>query len=1116
MIPGFGKTLTPLKQAVGHLEDKSDKFVRLSPLFGASRSLFLRKISPRFGHILVLLPDAQQVAESATEMRLSDPDRPVMEIASLKPDELREKITALQSLQRCIVYAVYDILFAGVPDKKHHEDNLLRISFDDNPGYEGMNEYFNEFVYTRQKFVEAKGEFSRRGAIIDFWSWSENSPVRIEFDGDFIESIRYFDPESQRSTSIAEVVTLAGPIDEELNAPQIPFTGYLNNPLVLLRGEELAQVNPGFSEIPASAQVTVVFDEETDIPVEAITESNAAPLVEREITLLRPEDIFTNFNGSIIIEEPLSGTRFETGLKQPPAIHSNYKTLTRVIEEYIQKEFTILISAENDIQKKRLEDIIGGLHDDFESLLDEAKLRIITWPVKQGFVSADDKLLLLTDYEIFAKPYRTKVSSKQIKKKGKGRDLSSLVIGDFVVHEDFGIARYQGLETIKVGDSEFESIKLIYKNGGTVYVNLNYLNKVKKYSAAEGAVPQLSTLGGTEWVSAKKKAKKRIKEAARELILLYARRKSSKGYSFSADSIWQNELEASFIYEDTPDQSKVTEEVKTDMMSQSPMDRLVCGDVGFGKTEIAVRAAFKAVQDQKQVAVLVPTTILAEQHFNTFRDRLQQFPVRVEQMSRFMTKQQNTLVSKGLKEGSVDIVIGTHRILSKDVQFKDIGLLIIDEEHRFGVTAKEKLKSVKTNLDTLTLTATPIPRTLNLSLLGARDLSLVTTPPPNRQPIYTKIEVFDIHKIKDWVNHELSRGGQVYIVHDRVRSIENFAAYLLRYMPELKIGIAHGQMKPADLEEVIHKFLNREYKVLISTKIIESGIDIPNVNTMIVNRADRFGLAELHQLRGRVGRSDRQAYAYFLVPSKEALNGKSLKRLQAVEEYSDIGAGFNLAMRDLEIRGAGNLLGTEQSGTINEVGFDLYIKLINEAVEELKAEEFREVFKDLPKEERRSDPAVETWFEIGIPNHYIPEQNVRLYFYTGLFSVKTEDELRDFEQELIDRFGKTPIMVNRLLSCALLKLKTSEVLFERINIQRKVIVITLPKGRDDYYEGQFALLMQYINSLTNERCTFKQDKEVLKLIIENRFETPERSIEFLLRFVADVKALYSGQLSAAR
>lgn len=1115
MIPGFSKALSPVKQITSQIAHKPDKFVRISPMFGAARSLFLRQAALRFGHILVLLPDAQAVAESATEMRLSDPARPVMEIPSIKPDELREKITSLQSLERCVIYAVYDILFSGVPDKKHHEENLLRISMDDNPGYEGMGEYFNHFVYTRQKFVENKGEFSRRGAIIDFWSWSENSPVRIEFDGDFIESIRYFDPESQRSTSNAEMVTLAGPLDEETNVPLIPFTEYLSNPLILLRSEELAQVHPDMTVSDSSRQTSVVFDEDTDIPVETVAASAAEPISQQEFSILKPEDIFGSFSGKILVEEPFTGERIESGLKPAPAVHSNYKTLALVISEYIQKNYSVVISAENDIQKGRLEDIITGLHEDFESLLDEGKIKIITWPVKAGFVSQEDNLLMMTDYEIFGKPYRTKVSSKQLKKKGKSKDLSTLVLGDYVVHEDYGIARYQGLETIKIGDAEFEAIKLIYKNGGTVYVNLNYLNKVKKYSASEGAVPQLSTLGGTDWVSAKKKAKKRIKEAARELILLYARRKASKGYSFSADTIWQNELEASFIYEDTPDQSKVTDEVKNDMMGESPMDRLVCGDVGFGKTEIAVRAAFKAVQDQKQVAVLVPTTILAEQHFNTFRDRLQQFPVRVEQMSRFMTRQQNTAVVKGLKEGVVDIVIGTHRILSKDVEFKDLGLLIIDEEHRFGVVAKDKLKSVKANLDTLTLTATPIPRTLNLSLLGARDLSLVTTPPPNRQPIYTKIEVFDIHRIKEWVNHELSRGGQVYIVHDRVRSIENFAAYLLRYMPELKIGIAHGQMKPADLEDVIHKFLNREYKVLISTKIIESGIDIPNVNTMIVNRADRFGLAELHQLRGRVGRSDRQAYAYFLVPSKEALNGKSLKRLQAIEEYSDIGAGFNLAMRDLEIRGAGNLLGTEQSGTINDVGFDLYIKLINEAVEELKAEEFREVFKDLPKEERRSDPAVETWFEIGIPHHYMPEQNERLYFYTGLFSVKTEEELREYEQEFIDRFGKTPVMVNRLLACALLKLRASEVLFERINIQRKVIVITLPKGKDEFYEGQFTLLMQYVNSLTDERCTFKQDKEILKLIIENRFETPERSIDFLMKFISDTKTLYSPKTSTA-
>lgn len=1100
MIPGFNKEISSLDSIVSFCRANRLSVLRISPLYGSSRSIVLSRLASKEKSILVLLPSEQQVMEAATEMRLMNPDIPVMEITSLAPEQLLEKITKIQQLPHVVIYALFSIATAPISQLQLDSENLLRISIDDNPGYEGMIEYFNVFNYTKQKFVEQKGEFARRGAIIDYWSYSESSPVRLEFDGDFLESIRYFDPDNQRSVNHADLVTLAPePEEPEPGSTQI-FTQYLQEPLILFRAEELRYIyQKNLSGAEKKITASVVFDEETDLPVETVTSLSADDEI-LPAAIPSPEELFGSLSATLLIEEPLHGTRQEAHLKPAPPVHGNYKTLLRIVKEYISAGNTVVVASENDIQTSRIRDILGELDDSLEDAMLGGLLRIVTFPVKEGFLAEQDKLLLLTDYQIFNKPYRTKVSTKQTKRKTKSRDLSSLVHGDFVVHEDYGIAKYTGLETIKIGESEFEAIKLIYNNGGTVYVNLNYLNKVKKYSAAEGQVPQLSTLGGTDWVNAKKKAKKRIKEAARELILLYARRKASPGFAFSPDSVWQNELEASFIYEDTPDQATVTEEVKKDMESSSPMDRLVCGDVGFGKTEIAVRAAFKAVQEAKQVAVLVPTTILAEQHYNTFRDRLTQFPVRVEQLSRFMTKKENTEVANALKEGTVDIVIGTHRLLSKDIGFKDLGLLIIDEEHRFGVMAKDKLKSMKANLDTLTLTATPIPRTLNLSLLGARDLSLITTPPPNRQPVYTKIEIFNIGRIREWINHELDRGGQVYIVHDRVKSIDNFAAYLTRHMPGLSVGIAHGQLKPAALEDVIHKFLNKEFKVLLSTKIIESGIDIPSVNTIIINRADRFGLAELHQLRGRVGRSDKQAYAYFLVPSLDAINAKSLKRLQAIEEYAELGAGFNLAMRDMEIRGAGNLLGTEQSGTINEVGFDLYLKLINEAVEELKAEEFKEVFKDLPKEEKRTDPAVETWFEIGIPNHYMPDQNERLYFYTGLFSVTDENELEDYRREIIDRFGKTPPTVNRLFAAALLKLAASRALFERINIQRKTIFISLPSGKNEFYEGKFAVLMQLILRSYKETIQFRQEKDSLKLIVENRFETPEKSITFLMRF----------------
>ncbi len=688
--------------------------------------------------------------------------------------------------------------------------------------------------------------------------------------------------------------------------------------------------------------------------------------------------------------------------------------------------------------------------------------------------------------------------------------FASIKRGDYVVHEDYGIGKYVGLETIKIGDVNQESMKILYNEGGVVYVNLNYLSLVKKYSSNENLSPTLSSLGTSDWANTKTKTKKKIKEAARELIELYAKRKATKGYSFGKDTVWQKELEASFIYEDTPDQEKVTEEIKEDMEAENPMDRLICGDVGFGKTEVAVRAAFKAVQDGKQTAVLVPTTILAEQHYNTFKDRLVQFPVKTAAISRFLSKKQQTDILKQLEEGKLDVIIGTHRLLSKDVKFKDLGLLIIDEEHRFGVMSKEKLRSLKLNVDTLTLTATPIPRTLNLSLLGARDLSIIATPPPNRQPIYTYVSVFDVFKIKEWILNELKRNGQVYFVHDRVQSIDKLAGYLNKYIPGIRIGIAHGQMKPSQLENVIHGFLNRKYDVLLSTKIIESGIDIPNVNTIIINRADRFGLAELHQLRGRVGRSSRQAYSYLIVPSLSGITKKALRRLQAIEEFTEIGAGFNLSMRDLEIRGAGNLLGTEQSGFINDVGFDLYVKLINQAVEELKYQEFKEIFKTLPKPEERTEPTIDTYFEIGIPETYMPEQVDRLNFYTGLFSIKSIQDLEELTEEMKDRFGPLPLLVQRLIGTATIKYYASYALFERIVIQRKNIFIILPKEeKEDFYKFRFIQLMRFVMDNFKDKVKFNQQKETMRLIIPNNFESPEMLIKFLIEFCDRIKDLYN-------
>jgi transcription-repair coupling factor (superfamily II helicase) len=1135
---------TAVKKLFGELQ-KQQNIIRISSLYGASKSFFVSNLIRTNNQVVVLLPDIKSVDEFSVELNILGLSEYILSINEFKAESLQEKLTEIMNREKLILISTYELLLSEFPSKEKIDQKTTRVQIGGELSYNEIIEYLNLLNYQKDKFVEALGEYSQRGSIIDFWSYSERNPVRLEFDGDFLESIRYFDPESQRSTEIVQSVTLAASIQFE-NISGDNFTdifGYLDNPVVIASNYELNNLknerinyfsgNDEQNEVkkPEKVKENIIVEDEfpepeiNHLPEEKNSKKTTSPYLPLLIKdpLRRVEDearrAGVKFRAKWILEEEIaSDERIELGFTEPPAVNGNYEILFSVLKEFADNHFSIKITSENELQTARLKDLLieyseGSRHqsgkEELSELIESGKVQLETLAVKNGFLHKEEKFLLLTDYQIFNKPYRTKIPSRRRIAKSKSKTFASIKKGDYVVHEDYGIGKYVGLETIKIGEAEQESMKILYNEGGIVYVNLNYLTLVKKYSSNENLAPTLSTLGTSEWVNAKHKTKKKIKEAARELIELYAKRKASKGHSFNSDTIWQKELEASFFYEDTPDQVKVTDEVKQDMEAENPMDRLICGDVGFGKTEVAVRAAFKAIQDSKQAAVLVPTTILAEQHYNTFKDRLAQFPVKIDALSRFQTKKEQTRIIKELEEGSLDVVIGTHRLLSKDVKFKDIGLLIIDEEHRFGVTAKEKLKALKVNVDTLTLTATPIPRTLNLSLLGARDLSIIATPPPNRQPIYTHVSTFDIHKIKEWILNELRRNGQVYFVHDRVQSIDKLATYLNKYIPDIKIAVAHGQMKSAQLEKVIHGFLNKQYDVLLSTKIIESGIDIPNVNTIIVNRADRFGLAELHQLRGRVGRSNRQAYAYFIVPSLSGIAKKALRRLQAIEEYTEIGAGFNISMRDLEIRGAGNLLGTEQTGFINDVGFDLYVKLINEAVEELKYQEYKEIFKDLPKHVERTDPTIDTYFDIGIPKTYMPEQVDRLNFYTALYSINNIDEIQELREEMIDRFGPLPQMVKLLVAVAALKFYASFALFERVIIQRKNIFLILPKGeKEDYYKVKFVELMRFIMEEHKERIKFNQQKEVMRLIIPNNFESPEKLLEFLVRFCRSVSELF--------
>ncbi|MCB9207265.1 MAG: transcription-repair coupling factor [Ignavibacteriales bacterium] len=1085
---------------------KKNNALNVSTLSGSAKSIAINLLSRTENQILVLLPSRQLVNEVNVELIILGLDEKTVIIDSIEVDTIQEKLTTIKNKKASIIIATYELLKVKLPSKNDIEKNTTKLETGTDITYDELIEYFNSLNYNNEKAVVDPGSFAVRGSIIDFWSYSEEHPSRLEYDGDFLESIRYFDPESQRSSGQIESVTLASSIEFENTSYSDNIFDYLESPTVFANSIELEKLN----ETEKVEQVFLGDDLDEELKTELLEdniqtkEKDKSKISINENLVL--EKLFEQ-KAFWIIENPFGEIKNNSipEIKSAPVINSNFTLLFKYLQDYADKDYEIFITAENEIQGRRLFDLLSGFNDELNRLLELGLVKIKVLAIKEGFLLPDEKILVFTDYETFNKPYRTKISSKQKIKRSRVKEFASLKTGDFLVHENFGIGKYVGLETIKIGMVEQETIKILYAEGGIVYLNMNYLSLIKKYSSGDKAPPRLTTLGSNEWRSAKKKVKSKIKEAARDLIKLYAQRKSAVGFAFSSDTVWQKELEASFLYEPTPDQAKVTDEVKSDMEFENPMDRLVCGDVGFGKTEVAIRAAFKAVSDGKQVGMLVPTTILAEQHYNTFKGRLSQFPVKVAVLSRFAGKAKQTEIIKELEAGNVDIVIGTHRLLSKDIKFKDLGLLVIDEEHRFGVMAKEKLRQIRVNVDTLTLTATPIPRTLNLSLLGARDLSIIATPPPNRQPIYTKVETFDIVKIREWILDEVKRSGQIYFVHDRVQSIEKIATYLQKHIPQIRILVAHGQMKPAALEKVIYGFMNKEADVLISTKIIESGLDIPNVNTIIINRADRFGLAELHQLRGRVGRSDRQAYSYFLVPSLTTITKKAVKRLQAIEESTELGGGFNLAMRDLEIRGAGNLLGTEQSGSIDTVGFDMYVKLLDEAVAELKESEFKDVFNDLPKHLQRSDPTIDTYFEVGIPKSFMPDQSDRLSFYQALFSMIKIEELDEIKDELEDKFGKFPVIVERLILTAILRFYVSFAQFERIVITRKKLILVLPKGdNEEFYKNKFAILMEHIVKNYSKEIKFVQAKDVMKLEYDIKDFSVEEILNYTISFVKEI------------
>ncbi len=1010
-----------------------------------------------------------------------------------------ETLRALIDESASIVITHATALYSRIPNPTSLKQQVLKIETGREYDFKQLQAQLAEFSFEKQQFVQSVGDYSVRGGILDVFPFVGENPVRIEFFGDTVESIREFDALSQRS------------IKELAAASIVPDLLKSSHPSPFGRGDGgeggVGQEEPHSTLLDFLRSNAIIVLDEPELLKKALDESPSSEQQLRWEEMLELFAMFPQVHLSAIARNAQKTIDF--GSTSQPSINGSIKVLRSHLAELQSKDFTIFITCDTDSEQERLKDLLADLepiaeeeeHEQHipEHHLDVSRIEFSLESLHEGFILPDAKLALFTEHQIFN---RLKRRGKQRRAKFKGitaRELHELRRGDYVVHVEFGIGRYDGLKKIKVRDVEQEAVKLLYEEKDTLYVNLNYLNKIQKYSSREGHTPKLTRLGSGEWDKLKARAKKRVKDIARDLIKLYAKRKSAQGFSFEKDTLWQRELEASFMYEDTLDQAKSTADVKQDMEAPFPMDRLVCGDVGFGKTEVAVRAAFKSVMSGKQAAVLVPTTILAQQHYNTFLDRLSKYSTRVEVISRFKTKKEQTEIIERLKSGSTDIVIGTHRLLSKDVSFKDLGLLIIDEEHRFGVAAKEKLRQVKENVDTLTLTATPIPRTLHFSLMGARDLSIIATPPRNRMPIITEIAQYNEEHIREAILREIHRGGQVFFVHDRVHNMDEAIGRLQTILPQVRFRQAHGQMHAHELEDVMLSFLERKFDVLVATKIIESGLDIPSVNTIIINRADRFGMAELYQLRGRVGRSNVQAYAHLLTPPISVLPRETVRRLQAIEEFTELGSGFNLAMRDMEIRGTGNLLGAEQSGYIETMGFEMYQKILEEAVAELKGEEFQELFeRETKRATAGNQTLVEAEFDVRIPESYMENDNERLTIYRRLFAVTSAEQLDEISAELTDRFGKYPLEVESLLDLVRVRLKASKLGFRKVNISADGVMIEFPPESEmQFYEAEsFQLLMTHISQKRNTRTALRQNGKTL--LLSTSFEKMKDSNPFKL------------------
>ncbi len=1001
----------------------------------------------------------------------------------LQRTEVINKLVLGGSLPRVIV-SYPEALFEKVVSPVVLSDKKIVLEINEDLDIDTTIDLMVGYGFKRVDFVYEPGQFSIRGGIIDIFSYGSEWPYRIELFDEEIESIRTFNPSTQLSIRTIKKVSIIPNVNSEFSQDEkVSILEILpEDSLVWIQDDAffLDQVQKCFDRAREFASTFLPQDEELKQALNKRSFIFPKDIVEdlKKYSILfykKPDRVFSFTNGVEL-------KTFEASPQ--PNFNKNFSLLIDDLNQNSSKGYTNYIFTENVRQIERFYSI-------FEDLDANVKFIPINKGLFAGFIDHQLKVACYTDHQIFERFHKYRLKKGFTKEQAINlKMLRELQPGDFITHIDHGIGRYSGLEKININGHVQESLRIFYKNNDVLYVSINSLHKVSKYVGKDGTAPALSKIGGDAWKALKRKTKKRVKDIAKELIKLYAKRKASKGFAFPPDGYLQNELEASFLFEDTPDQVTATAEVKEDMMKEYPMDRLICGDVGFGKTEIAIRAAFKAAVAGKQVAVLVPTTILALQHFKTFNDRLKDFGVTVDYINRFRSTKEKNQVFADLKEGKIDVVIGTHGLLNKKVGFKDLGLLVIDEEQKFGVSAKEKLRNIKVNVDTLTLTATPIPRTLQFSLMAARDLSIMRTPPPNRQAIHTERRVIHEELIKDAIYYEINRGGQVFFVHNRVKSLPDITAMIKRLCPDLDIKMAHGQMESKDLEKTLLSFIEKKFDVLVSTNIIETGLDIPNANTIIINNAHHFGLSDLHQLRGRVGRSNRKAFCYLFAPPLSVLTQDARKRLKTLEDFSELGSGFNIAMRDLDIRGAGNLLGGEQSGFISDIGYETYQKILEEAMHELKETQFKELFKEDNQKKRDyvRDVEIETETEMLIPDDYVSVIQERLNLYTELDRLKSEEEIETYTTKLIDRFGPIPKQVNELFDGLRLRWLCKQMGFERLSLKgRKLRGYFVSNPQSSFYETEFFQnILAYVGKQgTRKGITLKQSRNFLIFIKED-------------------------------